>query len=183
MCVPLIKDFLFNAPVEAAWWALTDVDALRRWYCPRISRFEPVVGFAVAFEVDHAIEAWLLADVGRAASAGVNGPSARLRTRASPRSASHPTPEEGFPRLLLEWTVTEVETGRTLSHSWSYHGYRGASEVTFDVFPAGRKTKLEVTHTGLETFPNQPRFKRARFDARWDALLGENLRRLLEHGS
>lgn len=78
-----------------------------------------------------------------------------------------------------EWIVTKVVEGNTLGHSWAYKGYLGNSEVTFDLFGDGNKTKLRVTQTGLESFPNHPHFKRERFEWGWDNLLGENLKHLL----
>src|ERR1035437_11199339 len=59
-----------------------------------------------------------------------------------------------------EWIVTKVVEGKTLAHSWSYKGYSGSSEVTFDLIADGKKTRLRVTQTGLESFPNHPHFKR-----------------------
>ena len=81
-----------------------------------------------------------------------------------------------------EWIVTNVKKGKTLAHSWAYKGYPGSSEVTFDLFEEGNKTILRVTQTGLETFPNDPHFKRERFEWGWDNLLGQNLKHLLENG-
>lgn len=79
-----------------------------------------------------------------------------------------------------KWAVTKVTEGKTLAHSWAYKGYPGSSEVIFNLFEEGNKTRLRVTQTGLESFPNVPHFKRERFDWGWDNLLGHNLRRLLE---
>jgi uncharacterized protein YndB with AHSA1/START domain len=79
-----------------------------------------------------------------------------------------------------EWIVTRVVEGKTLSHSWAYKGYPGASDVIFDLFPDDRKTRLRVTQTHLETFPDHPHFKRERFNLGWENLLGKNLKVLLE---
>lgn len=73
--------------------------------------------------------------------------------------------------------------GQTLAHSWSYKDYPGSSEVTFDLFENGNKTRLRVTQTGLESFPDHPHFKRERFELGWDNLLGQNLKHLLESSS
>lgn len=80
-----------------------------------------------------------------------------------------------------EWVVTKVKDDRTLAHSWAYKGYPGSSEVIFDLFADENKTRLRVTQTDLESFPNHPHFKRERFEWGWDNLLGQNLRQLLEH--
>ncbi|PIQ21496.1 MAG: ATPase [Cytophagales bacterium CG18_big_fil_WC_8_21_14_2_50_42_9] len=79
-----------------------------------------------------------------------------------------------------EWVVTKVKDARTLAHSWAYKGYPGSSEVIFDLFADENKTRLSVTQTDLESFPNHPHFQRERFEWGWDNLLGQNLRHLLE---
>jgi len=48
------------------------------------------------------------------------------------------------------------------------------------LFADENKTILRVTQTGLESFPNDPHFKRERFEWGWDNLLGQNLKYLLE---
>jgi uncharacterized protein YndB with AHSA1/START domain len=79
-----------------------------------------------------------------------------------------------------EWTVTHVVDGRLLAHSWAYKGYAGQSEVIFELISEGKRTRLKVTHTNLESFPDDSHFKRERFESGWDTLLGHNLKRLLE---
>ena len=49
--------------------------------------------------------------------------------------------------------ITEVVAEKKLTYSWQYEGYEGMSYVTFELIPAGNKTKVKLTHTGLETFP------------------------------
>lgn len=79
-----------------------------------------------------------------------------------------------------EWVVTKVVKGKTLAHSWAYKDYPGNSEVIFDLFSEGNKTRLKITQTDLESFPDDPHFARERFEWGWDNLLGQNLKRLLE---
>src|SRR5688572_23711878 len=53
--------------------------------------------------------------------------------------------------------VTEVINEKKLAYTWRYEGYEGDSLVTFELLPAGEKTRLKLTHSGLETFPaNEP---------------------------
>jgi uncharacterized protein YndB with AHSA1/START domain len=75
-----------------------------------------------------------------------------------------------------EWRVTKVEDGRTLAHSWVYKGYPGSSEVTFELFKEGDKTRLKLTHTGLASFPTDAHFARHRFEEGWKQILGINLK-------
>ncbi len=71
--------------------------------------------------------------------------------------------------------VTEVMPGRKLTHSWRYQGFSGDSLVTFELFPEGDKTRLKLTHAGLETFPDHPDFAKANFVAGWTEILGTML--------
>ena len=75
--------------------------------------------------------------------------------------------------------VTEVIKGKKLQYSWRYKGYEGLSYVTFELFPEGDRTRLKLTHEGLETFPDQPDFKRENFQAGWTALIGDLLPKFL----
>ena len=72
--------------------------------------------------------------------------------------------------------------GRKLTYSWQYEGLPGSTFVTFELFPEGDKTKLRLTHTGLETFSNNgPDFQRTSFAGGWTALIGTNLKEFLEN--
>ncbi len=64
--------------------------------------------------------------------------------------------------------VTEVEVGRKITYSWRYEGYEGISYVTFELFDDSGKTKVRLTHDGLDTFPaNNPDFARENFVQGW----------------
>lgn len=49
--------------------------------------------------------------------------------------------------------ITEIVPGKKLKYSWRYEGYPGMTYVTFELFEEGNKTRLKLTHEGLETFP------------------------------
>lgn len=77
--------------------------------------------------------------------------------------------------------VTEVVPGRKLTYSWRYKGYEGISYVTFELFPEGEKTRLKLTHAGLETFPaSNPDFARKNFEAGWTDIIGNSLKNFVE---
>jgi uncharacterized protein YndB with AHSA1/START domain len=77
--------------------------------------------------------------------------------------------------------VKEVIPGKKLSYSWKYKDYQGDSLVTFELFAEGDKTKLVLTHEGLETFPqNNPDFAKASFEKGWTYITGTSLKNYVE---
>ena len=77
--------------------------------------------------------------------------------------------------------VTEVLKEKKLTYSWRYEGHEGNSYVTFELFPEGNKTKLKLTHEGVETFPqNKPDFAKASFQKGWETIIGTSLKNYLE---
>ena len=79
--------------------------------------------------------------------------------------------------------ITEVVPYKKLSHTWGYEGYPGNSIVTFELFPEENKTRVKVTHEGLETFPSSPDFERENFRNGWTAIIGTNLKSFVEKES
>jgi uncharacterized protein YndB with AHSA1/START domain len=65
--------------------------------------------------------------------------------------------------------ITEVIKNKKLRHSWRYEGYEGDSYVTFELFDEGGKTRLRLTHEGLESFPLTAHndFARENFQEGW----------------
>ncbi|MBB5395381.1 MULTISPECIES: SRPBCC domain-containing protein [unclassified Mucilaginibacter] len=77
--------------------------------------------------------------------------------------------------------VTAVEPERKLSYTWAYEGFSGSSEVSFELFAEGDKTLVRITHTGLETFPqNGPDFAIESFTKGWNHILGISLKEFVE---
>jgi len=69
--------------------------------------------------------------------------------------------------------VTEVIPQKKLSYTWRYKGHEGDSLVTFELFAEGEKTRLKLTHEGLETFPKLPAFARENFKQGWTSIASE----------
>jgi uncharacterized protein YndB with AHSA1/START domain len=69
--------------------------------------------------------------------------------------------------------VTEAIPQKKIAYTWRYKDEPGDSLVSFELFPEGNKTRLKLTHEGLETFPKTPTYARNRFEAGWNALTGE----------
>lgn len=77
--------------------------------------------------------------------------------------------------------ITEVIAEKKLQYTWRYEGYEGNSVLTFELFPEGEKTRLKLTHEGLESFPQTSKdFARESFQAGWTYIIGESLPKFLE---
>ncbi|MGX5816921.1 SRPBCC family protein [Chitinophaga lutea] len=73
--------------------------------------------------------------------------------------------------------VKEVVPGRKVSYTWAYENYPGSSLLTFELFPEDGRTRVKLTHAGLETFPYQQdkNFSRESFTAGWTEIIGKLL--------
>jgi uncharacterized protein YndB with AHSA1/START domain len=76
--------------------------------------------------------------------------------------------------------VTEVVPQKKIAYTWRYKGEPGNSLVTFQLFADGEKTRLKVTHTGIETFPKTPAYARKNFEAGWTQIIGSELKQFVE---
>ncbi len=87
-------------------------------------------------------------------------------------------------RYLHLCKILEVDRGKKLSYSWKYQDYAGASVLTFELFEGGGKTRLKLTHEGLETFPSDlPDFTVESFTAGWNYIIGTSLKQFVETAS
>jgi uncharacterized protein YndB with AHSA1/START domain len=82
--------------------------------------------------------------------------------------------------FLHKCKITEVVENKKLKHSWRYQGFPGNSFVTFELFDEGGKTRLKLTHEGLETFPDNPDFKKQNFVEGWTYIIGKSLKEFIE---
>jgi uncharacterized protein YndB with AHSA1/START domain len=77
--------------------------------------------------------------------------------------------------------ILEIVPDKKLSHSWRYDGYAGNSILTWELFDEGGKTRVKLTHTGLDTFPaDKPDFVINNFNEGWTHILGISLKDYLE---
>lgn len=78
--------------------------------------------------------------------------------------------------------ITEVEFLAKLSYTWQYRDYPGQSTVTFELFKESKnKTRLKLTHTGLESFPQDTKdLSVDNFRTGWNFILGESLPNYVE---
>ena len=80
--------------------------------------------------------------------------------------------------------VTEVIPHKKLSYSWRYKDYPGESLVTFELFEEGEKTRLRLTHKGIESFGKEnPDLAKENFVKGWNEILDKNLKEYLEAGN
>lgn len=78
--------------------------------------------------------------------------------------------------------IKEVDPPHKLSHSWRYEGYAGDTTVTFELFDEGDRTRVRLTHEGLETFPqDNPDFARNNFQMGWTEIITKSLKNYVEN--
>lgn len=77
--------------------------------------------------------------------------------------------------------IKEVDPMKRLSYTWRYEGIPGNSLVTFGLSSEGNKTKLKLTHTGLDTFvTDNPDFAETNFVEGWTTIISKLLPEHLE---
>jgi uncharacterized protein YndB with AHSA1/START domain len=76
--------------------------------------------------------------------------------------------------------VTEVIPQKKIAYTWRFEGYEGNSLVTIELFAEGEKTRLKLTHEGLETFPKTTAFARENFEKGWTQIIGSELKKFVE---
>jgi uncharacterized protein YndB with AHSA1/START domain len=77
--------------------------------------------------------------------------------------------------------VTDVIPGKKITYSWHYDGYPGMSYVTWELFEEGKQTRVQLTHEGLETFPqDNPDFAKKSFTEGWTYFVEKALKHFVE---
>jgi len=80
--------------------------------------------------------------------------------------------------------VKEVIEHKKLSYSWKYEDVPGETLLSFELSEEDGHTHMRLTHTGLETFPqDNADFARESFSAGWDMIIGKNLKDYVESKS
>ncbi len=88
--------------------------------------------------------------------------------------------EEGIEYLHI-CKITEVLPFKRLAYSWRYDGLPGISFVSFELFKEDKKTRLRLTHSGLESFAaSGPDFVRENFIGGWTYILDKSLSEYLK---
>lgn len=76
--------------------------------------------------------------------------------------------------------VVEVVTNKKLVYTWRYENDPGTSLVTFELFEEQGRTRVRLTHTGVETFTTDPAFARKNFVEGWNHIIGTSLKAFVE---
>ena len=76
--------------------------------------------------------------------------------------------------------VTEVIPQKKIAYTWRYEGHEGNSVVTIELASDADKTRLKLTHTGLDTFPRTKAFARENFEEGWTQSIGSELKEFVE---
>jgi uncharacterized protein YndB with AHSA1/START domain len=77
--------------------------------------------------------------------------------------------------------ITELVPKKKIAYTWRYEGREGLSLVTFELFAEGKKTRLKLTHAGLESFGKAPEVARKNFVRGWTWLVGTGLKDFVEN--
>lgn len=87
---------------------------------------------------------------------------------------------EGEDYLHL-WRVVEVVPNQKIAYTFNFEGIPGDGLVTWELSEIASGTKLTLTHSGVESYPqDNPLFKREAGVAGWDYFLNDSLRGFLE---
>lgn len=86
-------------------------------------------------------------------------------------------PEKEYNHLCR---ITNVIPGKLLAHTWQYEGYAGNSEVKRELFDQHNQTLVKLTHSGLNTFPDEPDFASSNFEMGWTHIVGTGLKAYVE---
>ncbi len=77
--------------------------------------------------------------------------------------------------------VTEVIPEKKLAYTWRYDGYPGDSLVTFELFAERDKTRLKLTHSGVDSFATaHPDLSRDNFDKGWTDIVHVLIKNFVE---
>ena len=81
--------------------------------------------------------------------------------------------------------VKEVIENKKISYTWTYDTHPDAvTLVSWELFPEGNKTRLKLTHEGLEKLPQDRDYAIDNFKAGWNEIVEKSLRNyvaVLEH--
>lgn len=85
--------------------------------------------------------------------------------------------DRNFPHV---WEVVEAVENEKISVDWTFVGYQGSSNVTFEIVPGNDWNTIRLTAKAIENFQQDiPEFKRDSAVGGWDYLINEQLNSFL----
>lgn len=82
---------------------------------------------------------------------------------------------------LHKWKVIDVEAKKRITYIWTFGGYEGEWNVTFELTSENNHTKLILTNVGIESFPpNNPDFSRESCTEGWNYLICNRLKEFVD---
>lgn len=101
--------------------------------------------------------------------------------KAEPGFTFHFTGGDDQVKYLHLCEVIEADKPNRLSYTWRYENIEGTSLLTFELFAeSANKTRLKLTHSGLNFKTDDPNFKPSSFNAGWTEITGTSLRNFVE---
>jgi uncharacterized protein YndB with AHSA1/START domain len=77
--------------------------------------------------------------------------------------------------------VVDMVPNKKIAYTWRYDGLPGITTVSIELSAEAKKTKLKLTHEGLETLVSGgPDFARKNFEEGWSYILDKSLKGFLE---
>ncbi|MEC4049049.1 SRPBCC domain-containing protein [Flavobacterium sp. SUN046] len=84
-------------------------------------------------------------------------------------------------QYLHRCEITEILPPFKLSYSWCYDGYKGNSQVCFELSETPMGTLVKLTHSGIESFESHINdFAPSEFEAGWNYIINTSLKNYLE---
>jgi uncharacterized protein YndB with AHSA1/START domain len=84
-------------------------------------------------------------------------------------------------KYLHRCKITEVIPFKKLQYSWRYEGYEGNSLLSWELFDENDKTRIKLTHQGVESFAaNGSGFFKNNFMQGWTYFMDKALKEFLE---
>jgi uncharacterized protein YndB with AHSA1/START domain len=89
--------------------------------------------------------------------------------------------EKNGQKFPISGKIQAVQPERKLVHTWSYDDYPAETIVTFELFPEGDKTRLRLTHTGLENISSEHTdVSPKNHQEGWNMIIGTSLPQYIE---
>lgn len=78
--------------------------------------------------------------------------------------------------------IQEIKVNKKFQHTWTHPSHsKGESILTWELEPLGEKTKVTLTHAGIENFADGGKdFEKGNYEAGWNEILNQSLKGFFE---